>query len=183
MTLEEANRILAEADLVAGEADVTAAIDRMAGEISTRLHESMPVLLCVMHGGIVFAGQLLPRLRFPLEIGYLHASRYGHGTRGGSISWPSRPEIDLRGRTVLLLDDILDEGVTLTAAADYCRRQGASSVLTAVLVDKRHDRKVVPGCRADFTGLETEDRFLFGYGLDYQGYWRNAPGIYAVKGS
>jgi hypoxanthine phosphoribosyltransferase len=83
---------------------------------------------------------------------------------------------------VLLLDDILDEGITLDAIAGYCRQQGATRILMAVLVDKRHDRKVSPGFRADFTGMETEDRFLFGFGLDYKGYWRNAPGIYAVKG-
>ena len=70
----------------------------------------------------------------------------------------------------------------LCAIADYCLAHGASEVLTAVLVDKEHDRKARPGLKADFTGLYVEDRFLFGYGMDYKGYWRNAPGIYAVKG-
>lgn len=182
MTLTEAKRVLAEAELLADEAAVTAAIARMAAEISVRLAERRPVVLCVMNGSIIFAGQLLPRLLFPLEVGYLHATRYGNDTRGGGMTWLAQPAMDLNGRDVLLLDDILDEGITLTAVADYCRLQGAAAVLTAVLVDKRHERKVAPGCRADFTGLEIADRFIFGYGLDYRGYWRNAPGIYAVKG-
>lgn len=182
MTLDEANQALAEADLLVGEADVTAAIGRLADEITTQFAGANPVLLCVMNGGLIFAGQLLTRLVFPLEIDYCHATRYGHETAGAGLDWIVRPRLELRSRTVLLLDDILDEGITLAAIADYCRQQGAARVLMAVLVDKRHDRKVSPGFRADFTGMETADRFLFGFGLDYKGYWRNAPGIYAVKG-
>jgi hypoxanthine phosphoribosyltransferase len=182
MTINEANRVLAEADLLAGADEVTAAISRLAEEITVRLCEKRPVLICVMKGGLIFSGQLLPRLAFPLELEYVQATRYGQAANGGSITWLARPALDLRGRSVLLLDDILDEGVTLAAIADFCRQQGASEVLTAVLVDKRHSRKVAAGLKADFTGIETEDRFLFGYGLDYKGYWRNAPGIYAVKG-
>ena len=182
MKIEVANRLLAEADLLVSESDVSKAIDRIAAEITGQLKESNPVLLCVMNGGLIFTGQLLTRLLFPLEIDYVHATRYGHETSGTHLHWSVRPQIDLKGRTVLLLDDILDEGVTLAAIADYCRQQGAAEVLMAVLVEKLHLRKVTPGMHADFSGIEVGDRFLFGYGLDYKGYWRNAPGIYAVKG-
>ncbi|GAM08776.1 hypoxanthine-guanine phosphoribosyltransferase [Geobacter sp. OR-1] len=182
MTIEEANKVLQDADLLVGEREVSAAIDRMAIEITSCLKDALPLVICVMNGGLIFAGQLLTRLVFPLELTYVHATRYGAATRGSSLNWVSRPAQDLRDRTVLLLDDILDEGVTLAAIAEWCREQGAADVMLAVLVYKRHDRKVSPGFRADFTGLETEDRFLFGYGLDFQGYWRNAPGIYAVRG-
>jgi hypoxanthine phosphoribosyltransferase len=182
MTCEEAQQLLMDADLLADEATVTAAITRMAGEITGLLHCSRPVALCIMNGGMIFAGQLLTRLVFPLEVGYVHASRYGEATIGTTLNWVTRPAIDVRDRTVLLLDDILDEGFTLAAISDWCRDQGADRVLTAVLVHKCHDRKVTPRYRADFTGIELTDRFLFGYGLDYRGYWRNAPGIYAIKG-
>jgi hypoxanthine phosphoribosyltransferase len=182
MNIEKANKVLSEADLLVSEADVEAAIKRMAQEITSQLKETRPVLLCVMNGGLIFTGQLLTRLVFPLEIDYVHATRYGHETNGTALQWTVKPQIDLKGRTVLLLDDILDEGVTLAAIADYCRQQGASEVFMAVLVEKLHLRKVSPGMRADFTGIEVGDRFLFGYGLDYKGYWRNAPGIYALKG-
>jgi hypoxanthine phosphoribosyltransferase len=182
MTAAETHAIFAEADLLVGEPEVTAAIVRMAREITGQLKDSNPVLLCVMNGGLIFTGQLLTRLVFPLEVDYVHATRYGHETNGSHLHWTVRPQLDLKGRTVLLLDDILDEGVTLAAIAEYCRQQGASQVYMAVLVEKLHLRKVTPGMRADFSGIEVGDRFLFGYGLDYKGYWRNAPGIYAVKG-
>lgn len=181
MTVDEANRILAAADLLAGEAEITAAIERLAGVMTARLAESRPVMLCVMNGGLIFSGQLLTRLIFPLEVDYVHATRYGQETVGGGLNWLARPATALKGRTVVLLDDILDEGVTLAAIAAYCLEQGAREVLMAVLVDKLHNRKVSPGFKADFTAIKTEDRFLFGYGLDYKGFWRNAPGIYAVK--
>lgn len=83
---------------------------------------------------------------------------------------------------MLIIDDILDEGHTLAAIVEYCRDAGAENVYTAVLLDKQHDRKAYPGMRADFTGLDVEDRYIFGYGLDYKGYWRNAAGIFALKG-
>lgn len=182
MTVDEARQVLREADLLIGEAEVLATIERLAGEITERLGEANPVVICVMNGGLIFGGQLLTRLLFPLEVDYAHATRYGQATRGAMLNWIVRPQQELAGRTVLLLDDILDEGVTLASIADFCRQQGAAEVLTAVLVEKLHLRKVTPGMRADFSGLETGDRFLFGYGLDYKGYWRNAPGIYAVRG-
>lgn len=182
MTAQEAQVVLDEADLLVDGERVAAAIDRMASEIMEQLRRANPVVICVMNGGLIFAGQLLTRLVFPLEIDYVHATRYGHETTGAHLHWTVRPQIDLKGRTVLLLDDILDEGVTLAAIAEYCRQQGASDVQMAVLVEKLHLRKVTPGMKADYTGIEVGDRFLFGYGLDYKGYWRNAPGIYAVKG-
>lgn len=182
MNSEEINSVLTEADLLATQDGIEAAIGRMAEEITAELREADPVLICVMNGGLIFSGQLLTRLPFPLQVDYVHATRYGHETSGSGLNWIVKPQLELKGRTVLLLDDILDEGVTLAAIADYCRQQGAARVLMAVLVEKLHLRKVTPGMRADFTGIEIGDRFLFGYGLDYKGYWRNAPGIYAVKG-
>ncbi len=182
MKADEARRILSEADLLIGEADIVSAIERLATEITARLRESDPVVICVMNGGLIFGGQLITRLAFPLVVDYVHATRYGHETRGARLNWLVRPQSDLRGRTVLLVDDILDEGFTLAALAEFCREQGAREVLLAALVDKRHSRKATPGMRADFTGFAVEDRFVFGYGLDYRGYWRNAPGIYAVRG-
>jgi len=182
MNTDEAYQILREADLLVGAEEVLSCIDRLAREITVQLRESNPVVICVMNGGVIFSGQLLTRLVFPLEVDYIHATRYGHETRGALLNWIAKPQADLRGRTVLLLDDILDEGVTLAAIAEECHQQGAKEVLMAVLVEKLHLRKVTPGMRADFTGFEIGDRYLFGYGLDYKGYWRNAPGIYAAKG-
>ena len=180
--IEEIKRAYAEADCLATPAEVAAALDRMAGDITARLSDANPLVYSVMNGGLIVAGRLVARLDFPLEVAYLHATRYGHALVGTLLDWRVRPTQDLRGRRVLVIDDILDEGHTLAAIVAHCRREGAAEVLTAVLVEKLHDRKAFPGMRADFVGLELADRYLFGCGMDYKGYWRNAPGIFALKG-
>jgi hypoxanthine phosphoribosyltransferase len=121
-------------------------------------------------------------LPFPLQVDYLHATRYRMKTSGAELDWRVPPETSLKDRTLLLIDDILDEGKTLAEIIGHCQKEGAATIYTAVLINKLHDRKVAKDLKADFCGLDAEDRFLFGYGMDYKGYWRNAPGIYAVKG-
>ena len=180
--LDEARRAMAESDCLVSAAEVEAALDRLATEISAQLRDANPIIFVVMNGGLVFGGRLLPKLDFPLELAYLHATRYGHALNGKMLDWRVRPTQDLRGRSVLVLDDILDEGHTLDAILSHLKSEGAASVQSAVLVHKVHDRKAHPGMRATYTGLDVADRFLFGCGMDYKGYWRNAPGIFAVKG-
>jgi len=180
--IAEIKKVFNEADCLYDSEQVHRAIQSMASRICDRLSDSNPIIFTVMNGGMILTGQLLPLLPFPLESHYLHTSRYHHETTGGTLEWKVKPEVAIEGRHILILDDILDEGATLLAISDYCKTHGAKEVLTAVLIDKKHDRKVHPGLKCDFTGLNAEDRFLFGYGMDYKGYWRNAPGIYAVKG-
>ncbi|MFN3987223.1 MAG: hypoxanthine-guanine phosphoribosyltransferase [Rhodocyclaceae bacterium] len=182
LDLSEIIRAREEADCLADAAEVEAALDRLAEAITARLADTNPIVYAVMNGALILAGRILPRLPFPLEVAYLHATRYGHALQGTFLDWRVRPTQDLRNRTVLVLDDILDEGHTLHAIIEYLKTQGPAQVHSAVLVHKLHERKAYPGMRADFTGLEIADRFLFGCGMDYKGYWRNAPGIYAVKG-
>lgn len=158
---------------------VEAAIDRMAGEITARLADRNPLVLCVMNGGMVPLGRLLTRLDFPLELDYIHATRYRGETAGGELHWLKRPSIDIRGRTLLIVDDILDIGITLDAIVRDCQAHGAAEVLTAVLTEKLHDRGI--GLRADFVGLPVADKYVFGYGMDYKEYLRNAPGIFAAE--
>ncbi|OQX40456.1 MAG: hypoxanthine-guanine phosphoribosyltransferase [Oceanospirillales bacterium LUC14_002_19_P2] len=181
--LDHIQTVYAEADCLFPEAQVEAAIDRVAAEITETLAGTNPLVYTVMNGGLVFAGKLLTRLNFPLESSYLHATRYRNTTSGGELDWKVPPAQDMKGRTVLIVDDILDEGHTLAAIVDFCKTQGVEKVLTAVLVDKLHDRKARENMKSDYTGLDVEDRYLFGYGMDYQGYWRNAPGIFALKGA
>lgn len=178
---EQAQQAYEEADLLHSNADVNRALDRMAAEITARVGGRNPVFLCVLTGAIIPAGHLLTRLDFPLGIDYIHATRYRGETAGGELHWIVRPATSLEGRVVVVIDDILDEGVTLAEILEECRRLGASEVYSAVLVEKEHDRK--NGLEADFVGLQVEDRYVFGYGMDYKGYLRNAAGIYAVKGS
>jgi hypoxanthine phosphoribosyltransferase len=173
--------VYAKATCLYSKEEINVALDKMAQEISYRLADSNPIILCVVLGGIIPVGNLLPRLDFPLEIDYIHISRYGNKTTGSDeIIWKAKPTISLEGRTILIVDDILDEGVTLATVIDYCQEQGAKETLTAVLVDKKKDRSKSRIKNADFTALAIDDHFVFGYGLDYQGYLRNAPGIYVV---
>ena len=155
------------------------ALDRMAADISDTLAETVPIVLCVLTGGIIPAGHLLTRLQFPLESDYLHASRYRGETSGAEVRWLSEPAIELQDRTVLLVDDILDEGHTLADIINYCEQSGAKQVYSAVLVEKLHARRTAD-VRADFVGLQVEDRYVFGFGMDYMGYLRNLNGVYAL---
>lgn len=164
-------------------AQIDQAITRLADELTGAYADKAPVMITVMNGGLVLAGKLVPHLGFPLEMDYLHATRYRGETSGGDIEWIVTPTMSLTGRHVVILDDILDVGTTLLAIIEACKKQGAQSVTTCVLVDKKHDRKAVQGLKADFTGVEAEDAYLFGCGMDYKNYWRNAPGIFAVEGS
>lgn len=177
--LKEIQHALDNADLLYDEQSVEKAIDAMAEKINLLLFDRNPLLLCVINGGIVTAGKLLPRLNFPLTVEAIKATRYRNQTSGGDIEWLLTPGEPLAGRTVLIIDDILDEGVTLRAIYDYCHAQGATSIYSAVLVEKLLARP--KPVQADFVGLTTEDRYLFGYGMDYKGYLRNAPGIYACN--
>ena len=179
MTQDEIEAVRRSADLIYDKDAVNTALDRMATDITRLLGETNPVMLCVMSGGLVPASELFTRLDIPIELDYLHATRY-QGTQGGqTLDWIAHPVHALKGRTVLVVDDILDEGVTLAAILDFCREQEVKAVYSAVLVEKQHDRKA-PGLKADFVGLTVEDRYVFGCGMDYHGYWRNLPAIYAV---
>jgi hypoxanthine phosphoribosyltransferase len=150
----------------------------MAQEITDALGARYPLLLSIMGGAVVFTGQLLPRLRFPLDFDYLHASRY-RGLQGGpAIQWKVRPTEDVRGRVVLVVDDILDEGHTLAAVRTELLEAGAAEVHNAVLCEKRLDRQ--KPVQADFVGITVPDRYVFGFGMDVHGAWRNLPAIYAV---
>ena len=158
--------------------EIEAELDRLALEIHTKLCDKNPILLCVMIGGLVLTGNLLPRLDFPLSLDYVHATRYRGELIGHELAWKAKPSFNLKNRTVLIIDDILDQGVTLQAIVDYCHNEGATEVLTAVLLDKRDCRLPEGLPTADFTGLVIPDRYVFGYGLDYKEYLRNAPGIF-----
>jgi len=178
--LAHAWAFLERSDLVASAGEVQAAIGRVARDLHDRFAEAYPLVLAVMGGAVVFAGQLLPRLRFPLDFDYIHATRYGDATRGRrEVVWRVAPGDRVRGRHVLVLDDILDAGETMGAIRDQLLANGAQSFACAVLVEKapRSSKPV----QADFVGLQVPDRFVFGCGMDAQGYWRNLPEIRAMR--
>lgn len=177
--LEEINKVQEKAVCLVNREQLDAALDAMAEAITTQLADSNPLILCVINGGIIATGHLLPRLNFPLTLDSVRASRYGNNTAGSDLHWLYQPTTEMRNRTVLIVDDILDEGITLAAIIAWCRDQGADQVYSAVLLDKQIGRE--KPVQADFVGLEIDNHYLYGFGLDYKTYLRNANGIYACK--
>ena len=176
---EEAMRLLETAELLYGGDEVRAAVDRMARDIAAKLRDEFPVVLSVMGGAAIFTGQLLPQLRFPLEFGAIEVTRYNNDIQGRDISWTLPPRDNVRDRVVLVIDDILDEGITLSAIRKRLLEMGARKVLCAVFADKDLGR--AKPISADFVGVRVPNRYVFGFGMDAYGLWRNLPEIYALK--
>lgn len=181
LTHDEAWQVLHAAERIVSAAEVDAVLGRLAGEIGGRLAGSMPLVLTVMGGAVVFSGRILPLLHFPLECDYVDVSRYGNDIRGGRLEWKVKPRLPVRDRTVLVLDDILDEGITLAAIRDALLADGAQAVYCAVFADKATGRP--KPIQADFFGISLPDRYVFGFGMDVRGAWRNLPDIHALKES
>jgi hypoxanthine phosphoribosyltransferase len=175
----EARGILNSSDILFSAEEVSIAVDRMAVEITAKLGETYPLVLSVMGGAVVFTGQLLPRLQFPLDFDYVHVSRYGDKTHGGELVWKQAPKEDVQDRVVLVLDDILDEGHTMAAIRDKVMAMGAKEFYSGVFANKLINKE--KPILADFVGLDVPDRYVFGYGMDVRGAWRNLPAIHALK--
>jgi hypoxanthine phosphoribosyltransferase len=160
--------------------EIARALQRMADAITADLAGDDPVVLAVMHGGAFAAVEICRRLHFPYELDFVHVTRYARSTRAGEIEWRVRPSAELTGRTVLVVDDVLDRGHTLRALRAELKKVGVARQLTAVLVVKR-----VANARArpkvDYRGVEVDDVYLFGCGMDYRGYWRGLPALYALR--
>lgn len=161
--------------------EINAALDKMAKEITEKLHDQQPLVMTVLNGSIIPAGHLSTRLDFPLQLDYMHLTRYQGKMHADELHWLAKPRSSLKNRTILIIEDVLDAGTTLSEIIKYCEAEGAKKIYTAVIVDKKHARAEGGLTKADFTGLVVDDLFLVGFGLDYQGYFRNLPGIYAFK--
>lgn len=175
----DVDAVRAHADLLFDAGVVQQAVADLAGRLASRYAGSNPLLLCVLNGGMPFTTWLASHLRFRLEIDCVQVARYGVATTGGELHWHARPRTSLAGRHVLVLDDVLDAGRTLAAVLAHCMAQGAADASAAVLVDKQvaAARPVTVLDRA----LVAPDRYLFGCGMDYRGYWRQLPDIHAVR--
>lgn len=181
-TIAAAKSVLAQADCLLAADEVAAAVGRVAAAVNAALvgQEERPLALVLMRGGLIFAGQLLPLLELPVDLDYVDATRYGDATRGGELQWRMPVPDAVAGRTVLIVDDVLDEGKTLAAVRTEVLAKGAGRVLIVVFAEKQLGR--AKPVSADFIGVTLPDRYLFGYGMDVQGLWRNLPAIYALRG-
>jgi hypoxanthine phosphoribosyltransferase len=182
MIANKVESILKEAECLFSADEVNAALDRMAHDITAKLKNKDPLVICVMTGALITTGHLLTRLHFPLELDYIHVTRYRGTNRGGDLHWLVEPRKSLKDRTILIVDDIMDGGLTLAAISDYCKQMGAAEIQIAVMVNKKRQREPGVNFEPNFVGVTTEDKYLFGFGLDYEEYLRNVPGIYAVNG-
>lgn len=178
---KELRAVVAEADCLHDEVTVRAAVGKLAADVNARYATCCPLVLVVMNGGLLPAGWLLPKFEFLFELDYIHATRYRGNTIGQDIHWLAKPHKSLRERDVLLVDDILDEGITLREIIAFCKAEGARSVRTAVLVQKDLGRPAA--LEADHVGLVVENRYVFGCGMDYKEHFRHLPALYALKQS
>ncbi|MYM22954.1 hypoxanthine-guanine phosphoribosyltransferase [Duganella sp. FT135W] len=178
-----ARALLESAEELFTKQDVDNAVAAMADTLNARYNqpeaEEFPLVLGVMGGAVVFTGNLLPQLTFPLEFDYIHVSRYGDEDKGGEVVWKVVPRSNVAGRTVIVLDDILDEGETLAHVKQRLLDMGAKEVILAVFADKAIG-KVKP-VTADIVGITIPNRFVVGFGMDAYGYWRNLPGLWAIN--
>lgn len=179
LTYQQTKQILDAAELIHSAQVVSQTVQRLAVDITQVLSHQQPLVLCVMGGAVVFTGQLLPLLEFPLDFDYLHLTRYNKALSGGEIHWQVEPKENMKDRVVLVLDDILDEGITLAAIRKKVLECGAKAFYSAVLANKETGQS--KPFSADFVGLSVPNRYVFGFGMDIQGTWRNLPAIYAIK--
>jgi hypoxanthine phosphoribosyltransferase len=169
---------LKQAEIIHSELAVSHAISTIAAKLNQYYANKQPMVLSVMSGAMFFTGQLLPKLLFPLEIDYVHATRYHGGLSGNTVEWIVKPTGEVENRHVLILDDILDEGITLKAIVDQCMMLGAKEVKTAVLAEKMLNQS--KPISADYVELALPNRYVFGCGMDVHNWWRNLPAIYAL---
>lgn len=170
---------LLSAEIIHSKKTVDAAIDTIAKQLNIDYADKQPILLCVMGGAVYFTGQLLPKLSFALELDYVQATRYHGNTTGSELKWVVMPKHNIKNRNILIVDDILDEGITLKAIVDQCQQLAAKEIKVVVLVDKLLN-KAKP-INANYVGLSAPNRYLFGCGMDIDGWWRSLPAIYAIS--
>jgi hypoxanthine phosphoribosyltransferase len=180
---DRARGLLEHAEEIFDAKAVQAAVKQVATALNARFDQpqdaAFPLVLGVMGGAVVFTGQLLPQLAFPLEFDYIHVSRYGDDDQGGRVVWKVIPRPNVAGRTIIVLDDILDEGETLAHVKQRLLDMGAAEVILVVFADKAIKRS--KPVKADIIGLTIPDKFVVGFGMDVYGYWRNLPGLWAIR--
>lgn len=173
-------KLLENSTLLAGKEQVEAAVERMAEAVNAYYGDREIVLLIVMTGAIMPAAWLASKLKMPLQMDFLHATRYSGQTAGGEIEFRVPPRLNLEGHDVLIVDDIYDIGLTLQMIERYCLSRNARSVNSAVLVRKIHDRETTGELPA-FIGMEVEDKYIFGCGMDVYEHWRHLDEIRALE--
>ena len=168
-------------DIVLTKKQVKAGIKKAAGELEKRLKDKAPIILTMQKGGSHFSTYLMEQISgIAFEEAYMHMSRYGSSHHGGNIKTLATPSLSLEGRNVVICDDLIEGGLTIAAAVEYCKSHGAAEVIVVTLGDKPHKR--IAGCegvKPDIVCFQFDSRFLVGTGLDEKDYHRNKFGMWA----
>ncbi|MBI2869279.1 MAG: hypoxanthine phosphoribosyltransferase [Chloroflexi bacterium] len=161
-------------------AEVQAAVSRLAGEISRDYHDRCPVLVGVLKGSFMFLGDLVRQLDFPLEVDFIRVTSYGpRGVTSGRAKIVHGLCCPVRGKDVIVVEDIIDTGITTAFLLDYLAGKKPASLKLCVLMDKPARRQ--KPVRIDYLGLATPDRFLVGYGMDWNEKYRNLPDVCFIE--
>jgi len=180
MSLPSWKNVLDQAECLATRSQVNAAIEKLAAQIASDYYEKNPIILCVMNGGLYITAALTERLDIPLRLDYIHASRYRGETQGKDLQWFKMPAFNLANEHVLVVDDVYDNGITLLEIEKELSKQNPASLKSLVLVNKLHQYKP-PGFQVTYVGMELDNKYLFGCGMDYYGHWRHLPQIFAIN--
>lgn len=180
LTIKELQQIKDDSDMLFSSSQIKAAVEIMGLELEKRILGKDAILVCVMNGGVTLTADLSRSMVCDVRLDYLQVARYRNKTVGGSLHWLKEPQLSLEDQTVVLIDDIYDEGYTMEELVSYCEKHGTKEVITAVLLNKQKSSPQL-GNDPDIYGLEVPDRYVYGYGMDYKGYMRNLPAIYALN--
>ena len=173
--------ILDKSTVLYNETELSSIIENLASAISQEFVHDIPLFLTVMNGGVFFCTSLLTHIKSPFMLDYIHATRYNNTTSGQrEITWYYKPKVEtIKGKRVYIVDDILDEGHTLDEIRKFVLSAGAKECKIVVLIDKNIGKE--KPLAADFVGLSAPDKYLFGYGLDIFGLYRQLPNIYSYN--
>jgi len=163
-----------------GRKEIAAVVSRLAAEIGRDYYNKHPILVAVLKGSFIFLADLIRLLDLPLEVEFVRLSSYGRGKESsGKVKVVQGLSAEVRGRHVLVIEDIVDTGLTTNFLLDYLRKKKPASVKLCSLTDKPSHRKLP--VTIDYLGFTVPDRFLVGYGLDYDEKFRHLPDICFIK--
>ena len=177
MALLSPKTILNNSKKIISNEECMSSIKKISNELTSELCNKFPIVITVMNGALIFSGNLIPLLKFPLQCDYIHATRYNDSTLGkDTVVFKSKPTIDLTNRTILILDDILDEGITMKCINEFIAEQGAKEIINCFLFKKDISRKIQ--FSNIYYGIKVPNKYIFGMGMDVKGLWRNMLDIY-----
>ncbi|WP_373841999.1 hypoxanthine phosphoribosyltransferase [Limosilactobacillus sp.] len=160
--------------------DIEKATDRLAKQLTADYRDKRPLVVSVLTGAVLFTVDMLEKMDIMAQLDFIDVSTYFGGTQStGNLKLIHDLNSDVRGRDVLIMEDIVDSGHTLKFLIDLLKKRGAKSIKTASMMDKPEGRKY--DVKVDYYGVQVPNEFLVGYGLDYKGFYRNLPYIGILK--